>query len=882
MHWLPYRVCSPFLAQFHVKSKGEDGCAQADALLSLAREAGAPLGVLPKEASGEGLPALWAARLAACALPTADAAPGLSLLLAPKDEAEVRSLRRAAALSSKVLEAVVVKRLEDAIDQGTSLRHSALATAAADAAMAPSAPPLSMGLKAEHVDTCFPFVVQSGGHYDLRLQAGSSDRALVYEPVGVIVVQLGCRYKHYCSIVGRTYMIDAPVAVTQAYAALVAAHSAAIDALRVGARCCDAHAAARAALCAAPGGAELEVHLPKSVGSALGLEMRDSQLSLSAICQAQLEAGMAFSVFTGLAGMQLADGKPFALLLADTVLVAPAHAPAELLTTAASKPADVQYQLAEPEAASAPPARSGAKAAAGRSAVLEDKTRADAGGGAEARRKAAQDELAAVKNGETLRRLTEAKRRNAQAASSSGAATDFAAYRVPSDVPAERAREPLIVVDRGREALLLPIYGQLVPFHIGAVKNCSASQEGAAHFIRIHFNVPGAAFGGAGYAPAANNPGATFLRELTFRTVDGRHAGSVVSEVKALRAAAKQRVSEAAERATLVRQEKLALAKGRVHRLADVWVRPAFGGRGRKQPGTLECHANGFRYSTPRSEDRLDITFSNIKHAFFQPSEKELITLLHFHLHDPIMVGKKKTHDVQVFAEVMDAVQNLDGARRSVYDPDELEDEQRERERRNRVNSDFLAFTKRCQEVWEKDFAEMELEFDIPFRELGFPGVPFKTSSFVIPTVNCLVDLVETPFLVVTLADIEVVNLERVSFALKNFDMAIVFKDFTRDVHRIDAIDMKSLDTIKEWLNSVGVKYYESKMNLNWKPILKTILVGGRRLLCRTAHQADARALQDDPHKFVEDGGWDFLDLDKSDDEDEESEESDGACGSRL
>ena len=30
--------------------------------------------------------------------------------------------------------------------------------------------------------------------------------------------------------------------------------------------------------------------------------------------------------------------------------------------------------------------------------------------------------------------------------------------------------------------------------------------------------------------------------------------------------------------------------------------------------------------------------------------------------------------------------------------------------------------------------------------------------------------------------------------------------------------------------------------------------------------------------KFVEDGGWDFLDLEKSDDEDEESEESEGAC----
>lgn len=50
------------------------------------------------------------------------------------------------------------------------------------------------------------------------------------------------------------------------------------------------------------------------------------------------------------------------------------------------------------------------------------------------------------------------------------------------------------------------------------------------------------------------------------------------------------------------------------------------------------------------------------------------------------------------------------------------------------------------------------------------------------PTVNCIVELTEMPFLVVSLEDIEIVNLERVGFNLKNFDMAIVFKDFTRDV----------------------------------------------------------------------------------------------------
>jgi nucleosome binding factor SPN SPT16 subunit len=281
------------------------------------------------------------------------------------------------------------------------------------------------------------------------------------------------------------------------------------------------------------------------------------------------------------------------------------------------------------------------------------------------------------------------------------------AYRSPAEVPSDRAREALIVVDRAKEAVLLPIYGQLVPFHICTIKNCTATQEGSAHFIRIYFNVPGAAFGGAGYAPGAANPDATFLREGTFRSADGRHASNVVSEIKTLRAAAKQRTTEAAERAKLVRQDKLQLAKGRVHRLADVWVRPAFDGRGRKLSGTLECHANGFRYSTPKSEERLDIIFSNIKHAFFQPSEKELITLVHFHLIEPIMVGKKKTHDVQVSAQVMDAVQNLDGGRRSLYDPDEIEDEQRERERRNRVNADFAAFTQRVQELWNKDFNDL-------------------------------------------------------------------------------------------------------------------------------------------------------------------------------
>ena len=42
-------------------------------------------------------------------------------------------------------------------------------------------------------------------------------------------------------------------------------------------------------------------------------------------------------------------------------------------------------------------------------------------------------------------------------------------------------------------------------------------------------------------------------------------------------------------------------------------------------------------------------------------------------------VGKKKTQDVQFYTEVMEVNQAIDAGRRSMYDPDELEEEQRER-----------------------------------------------------------------------------------------------------------------------------------------------------------------------------------------------------------
>ena len=127
-------------------------------------------------------------------------------------------------------------------------------------------------------------------------------------------------------------------------------------------------------------------------------------------------------------------------------------------------------------------------------------------------------------------------------------------------------------------------------------------------------------------------------------------------------------------------------------------------------------------------------------------------------------MGAKKTKVVQFYVEVMDVVQNLGGARRSMYDLDKIEEEQQERDRKNKINTEFQGFVKQVRElIWEQPHLKyFELEFDIPFRELGFHGVPFKASAFIVPTVNCLVELVESPFLVIAISEIEIINLERV------------------------------------------------------------------------------------------------------------------------
>lgn len=856
----------------HVKPKNEDGSAQVEALVKILQEKCAKVGACAKELKEGNLMQMAVEKLGG-AEKLADVTSGIACVLSRKDEKEMKFVDNAVKLCSESMK-FAVSEVENAIEEELKISHVKLSEKTEDAILAPAK---ALGLKDisnEDVDICYPPIFQSGGEYDLKYNAVCSEKKLHFGSTpAVIHVSLGARHTQYCANIGRTYLIDPTETQEAVYEACLKAQKAAVEALQPGKSCKDVYAAAQKALEEAEKENEklkdmnLSSKLNKNVGSILGLEFKDAFYMLSGKCESAIEEGMIFNVALGVNGLEetsadeKARSRHYAIMIADSVQVTAEGSSNKELTTSTKKLSDISYAVnesdEEDEEDGAEEDKDIANTGARGGVILDAKTRGDEAVTAKAEedRQRKQKALADKKNAETYDRLMNAQNDVEKGGKGAGASADFVAYKSVTDVPAPR-KELVIAIDNDREAVLLPVCGMLVPFHVLAIKSCSVSQDAGASFIRINFQVPmgTSAAANAGYLPAIRFPNNIFLKELSYRSSDPKHANFVVNEIKTLRRNVVARETERAERATLVRQAKLQLSSGRVHRLTGLWMLPTFGGRGGRKAGTLEAHANGLRFIGARVDEQADIMYENIRSCFFQPAKKEVKTLIHFHLKNPIMIGKKKTHDVQFYQEVIEATENLDGSRKNMYDPDEIEEEQRERERQKRVQKEFAQFCKRVQEIWEKDFPKMGLEFDSPYHDLAFDGVAYKSTARIVPTASCLVELIDFPPLVIHANDIEIVNLERVGYHLKNFDMAIVFKDFNKDVHRIDQIPSKNLDNIKQWLTTLEVKYYEGKANLNWKPLL--------------------RQIKEDPESWLEAGGWEFLNNEPSSDE-EEGEGSD-------
>lgn len=174
----------------------------------------------------------------------------------------------------------------------------------------------------------------------------------------------------------------------------------------------------------------------------------------------------------------------------------------------------------------------------------------------------------------------------------------------------------------------------------------------------------------------------------------------------------------------------------------------------------------------------------------------------------------------------------------------------------------FKEFCKKVDNVAKKN--GYTIEFDIPYRDLGFTGNPNKEMVQIYPTLNCLVNLTETPFFVVDLDEVDHVHFERVTYMSKAFDIVLVNKDFSKQPWRIDMIPNGDKDSVQEWLTDMELTYTEGPMNLNWKQIMNTV-------------KDDDRFYQDTEEDEVteKEAGWEFLRMFGRDDEEEDNQDED-------
>lgn len=725
------------------------------------------------------------------------------------------------------------------------------------------------------VDICYTPIVQSGGNYDIKVSAVSNDEYLSSD---VVLCSLGARYKNYCANVSRTFMVDPCAKIEETYTVLLALYDACLAKCVPGNPLKSVHEEAHAFL--SKKHADLEPHLPKSFGFITGLEFRDGSLTLNATNNAVFKAGMTVNFSVGLHNIPLTaqdtEKSPesikklqvFSLLLADTISVQQ-EGPAEIMTKFSKDFSSVSYNLADGDNESEKE-----KEELGSGETADGLRRSNRG--IEERQVAESNaSMRAAKQKELMeRKVQEAKKRLAKSGGKDVdneeevEAKDLETYKSPEEYPRDLLPNQ-VKVDLEHEAMIVPIGGRPVPFHISTIKSVLMPEPDRATYMRINFYAPGAALGKEASANMQKlvdkyGPTNTFIKELTFRSLDPRNLTTAFRMFQELRKRIRQREQKAEQEKDLVVQDKLVRIKDqRVPRLLDLTMRPNISTK--KCVGSLEAHQNGLRFTSTRGEV-LDVMYGNIKHAFFQPCENTLMVLLHFHLKNPIMVGKKKCSDVQFLTEVVQASLNLDGARRSAYDPDELEEEQREREMRKRLNIAFKDFCKKVERV--ANHYSFNVEFDIPYSDMGFYANVHREMVFLQPSVHCLVNLTELPNFVVTLSEVEHIHFERVSRATRNFDMTLIFRDWDIVPRTIQSIELKYFEKIQDWLNDVDLTYTEGGLSMNWVNVMKEV-------------KADDRFYEDTDHDGVKKpAGWAWLSADADSDEEEEESDAESEYGS--
>jgi nucleosome binding factor SPN SPT16 subunit len=626
-------------------------------------------------------------------------------MVSKKSESDLKSVAQSCYLTEKTMKQLM-QQVEDTIEDEVSISHSELSAriekwyesekTTKELEKAWGVDPRAFS------DLAYAPIIQSGGNYDMKVTAAPDENAISCD---TIVLRVGSKFKGFFSNQARTMFIDPDPKQKAVYILLLEIQKKLVAKLRPGTKVSEVI------------GEMLEYAKSKEpslegkfqggqMGASIGVEFWERLMVLSGKNDRKVEVGMVFNLAISVSGLTNQKGKPYAIALADTISVEAKEN--RVLTASVRKDFnEVSFTLDDGDKDKIAEVAQGSSKTNGRGSTMTDDSKDTRGGRGrrneatlnnmqnDLKRRQHQQELSDRKLEELKERLANNEFGRAHQREMVEKVESLKSYDSIGQFPTAPNSSKLFI-DNARETLLIPFGNTLVPFHIATIKSVSGQTEGKLSTIRINFHVPGSsslvsqglrfpdprAYGIQGY-----------IHELSLKSKNDQHMNQIIKGIKETQKKIKQRLVDKSEGMHDIEQEPLQVLKGKRPILSGVKMRPKLPGKATS--GALEAHANGFRYSTDKG-DRIDFTYSNIKQAYFQPITTDIIILVHFHLHSPLIIQKKRTYDLQFFMEAGNVTEDLVG-RRGRSDRDEEEEELREKEHRKRLDRDFESFVRAAQ-----------------------------------------------------------------------------------------------------------------------------------------------------------------------------------------
>eukprot|EP00347_Sterkiella_histriomuscorum_P012768 403367296 len=760
-------------------------------------------------------------------IPIKDCSKFFEEILLTKDEYDLESVKISSLFSGFMMKQLITE-CEEIIESNSQENHDKIAAKLESILdkqdeMQKFKKLLPEELKKDYDPQCHEFQyspsVQSGGTYNIRMGAPNNNKPLSSD---TILLSICTKYKDISTNISRTLIINHDDERKAAYEFMTLIFKHATEQLKSGVKCGEVYQAVIDKI-KELGKDEYIKFMPSILGQGIGMFPKEDQLQIMKDNHRVLEDNMVINLKFTIANFSTQPTRN-CLILADTILIK-GQTPQVLTNKVKKDYPDISYTIDEfddvdeNENTNATNTKANnSKKQSGKqqintstvvdkqkaSKVAEKIARGDKIGVIQGerlrnhqnlninadddKRKADQIELFKLKQEELKQRLEDGDIKFGGKQGNQAKDLDSVhAYKNSSEFPKE-ARNFQFCIDKNKHCILVPFKDEngnimMAPFHILTIKNASISTENNISYLRLNFHCPGQGLSSKEVNfPSMKGPQQAYIKELTVQSNNSQQLNTSLKILKEVQKVAKlseinqKKSNDLNDEEQHLADEALIISKQKKVVLDNVHVKPTLAGK--KTVGALETHINGFRFMSSKGQ-KLDITFRNIKHAFYQPCKKDLIVLLHFRLRVPIIVGNKKVVDIQFYTEICALVDDLDSrgaARRRMNEQDEHEQEIRENQNRLRLNDKYHKF---CQNV--ETFAKenrYDIEFDIPYKKLEFAGCHTKSSVKMIPTEKCLVALSEVPFFVMDLSEVEIAHFERVSFMTRNFDLVFLHKDY--------------------------------------------------------------------------------------------------------